>query len=136
MQVAEYGLGMFESIGLSLAGDAFTAGMLHHMLSYASLSEFLGQEAHVSSALHFANACAALCVTKRGAIAAMPVLTDVRSMIYGNHGAPKNNHTHYATLCSTEGSVFMSIPFRAAGAISSSSAVVSDLKNNFLRAGF
>lgn len=63
------------------AGDAFTAGMLHKILEYTDLHDFTSQSANVTAALQFSNACAALCVTKRGAIAAMPYLRDVEILI-------------------------------------------------------
>ena len=62
------------------AGDAFMAGVLHEMLKFNDLEEFIAQESNVATALHFANAGAALSVTKRGAIAAMPYLTEIDAL--------------------------------------------------------
>ncbi|KAF0198114.1 MAG: fructokinase [Bacillota bacterium] len=74
VEVAAFKVAAVDTTG---AGDAFMAGMLHKMLEFAGLEEFLGQGDNMATALQFANACAALCVTKRGAIAAMPYIGEV-----------------------------------------------------------
>lgn len=63
------------------AGDAFTAAILHQILKHDSLQAFLDKQDSLNQALRFANVCAALCVTKRGAIASMPYLSEVQKLL-------------------------------------------------------
>ena len=65
------------------AGDSFVAGLLHSILRYGSIFELLTTVDTVRRAAEFASAAAALCVTKRGAIAAMPYIEDVRKLLKG-----------------------------------------------------
>lgn len=64
------------------AGDAFMAGLLHHVVDMG-LNELVNNTQALKAALSFANACGALAVTKRGAIAAMSYASDVKSLL--NH---------------------------------------------------
>ncbi|MDP3057976.1 MAG: PfkB family carbohydrate kinase, partial [bacterium] len=59
------------------AGDAFTAALLHEIIKYQTLADFLSCREQVHKVALFANTTAALCVTKRGAIPAMPTLSEV-----------------------------------------------------------
>ncbi len=65
------------------AGDAFAGALLFELarreITPATLDAALGDEAAMRGWLAFANACAALSVTRRGAIPAMPTLAEAES---------------------------------------------------------
>ena len=62
------------------AGDAFWGGFLHRMLSMNLTPEELAPDAAADCA-RWGNAAAALCITRRGAIPAMPGLADVQALL-------------------------------------------------------
>jgi fructokinase len=67
------------------AGDSFAAGMLYRMTRLPEDADiFSKSKADMESDIRFANAAASLCVTKRGAIPAMPLLEDV--LDFQKHG--------------------------------------------------
>ena len=57
------------------AGDSFNGGLLYRLSQKENPFDFTKEE--IESDLSFANAVAALCVTKRGAIPALPALSEV-----------------------------------------------------------
>lgn len=61
------------------AGDSFTGGLLYRMTRRESPLSFTKTE--LESDLVFANAVASLCVTKRGGIPALPLLSDVEAFM-------------------------------------------------------
>jgi fructokinase len=64
------------------AGDAFVGGLLYRLSRPASGADPLARpQAELEADLRFANAVAALCVQKRGAIPAMPVLGEVLNVL-------------------------------------------------------
>jgi fructokinase len=64
------------------AGDSFVGGLLYRLTrSSGGKNPFDRTEEELVKDLHFANAVASLCVTKRGAIPAMPVLSDVHYLL-------------------------------------------------------
>ena len=62
------------------AGDAFWGGFLHKLLEAEKTPEEITLEEAVEFA-KFSNAAASLCVEKRGAIPAMPALTEVKERV-------------------------------------------------------
>lgn len=62
------------------AGDSFAGALLYCLSRRPSLLRELSEEALIQD-LRFANATASLCVHKRGAIPAMPVLADVQAVL-------------------------------------------------------
>lgn len=62
------------------AGDAFTAGFLLHVVEHG-LVALLEEREKLEAALRYANACGASCVTRRGAIAAMPYHSNVLDIL-------------------------------------------------------
>jgi len=77
LQATSYPVTAVDTTG---AGDAFMAGLLHHVV-VNGLNELIAHKQTLKSALMFANACGALAVTKRGAIAAMPYASEVESLL-------------------------------------------------------
>lgn len=69
-----------EAVDTTGAGDAFWGAFLYSLLSSGEAPQTIGIESAVKYA-GFANAAAALCVTRRGAIPAMPGLEDVEKFI-------------------------------------------------------
>lgn len=69
-----------EAVDTTGAGDAFWGTFLYSLLSGGEAPQTIGIESAVKYA-GFANAAAALCVTRRGAIPAMPGLEDVEKFI-------------------------------------------------------
>jgi fructokinase len=67
------------------AGDAFVGAFLFELsrreVTVATLDETLRNQAVIRGCLAFANACAAASVTRRGAIPAMPSLTEVEALL-------------------------------------------------------
>ncbi len=64
------------------AGDSFVGGLLYRLTRPAEgLNPFTKDGAALESDLAFANGVASLCVTKRGAIPAMPSLSDVERFL-------------------------------------------------------
>lgn len=61
------------------AGDAFWGAFLSRLLKGDSINDLNFDT--LKEYVHFANAAAALCVTKRGAIPAMPTESEIRSLI-------------------------------------------------------
>ncbi len=74
------------------AGDAFVGAWLYELarrrVTPSTLAEFLRERSIVLDCLSFANACAALTVTRRGAIPAMPLFAEVRAFV----GAGSRSH--------------------------------------------
>ncbi len=68
------------------AGDSYVAGLLHSILNHSSFPAFLSSSTAVQDAVEFASAAAALSVTKRGAIAAMPYAEEVQEQIKRSSG--------------------------------------------------
>lgn len=69
-----------EAVDTTGAGDAFWGAFLYSLLSSGEAPQTIGIKSAVKYA-GFANAAAALCVTRRGAIPAMPGLEDVEKFI-------------------------------------------------------
>jgi len=67
------------------AGDAFVGGLLYwlaqHQFNGKRFAEFVSQPTMISQALRFASAVGALAVTRHGAFAAMPQLTEVEHLL-------------------------------------------------------
>lgn len=64
------------------AGDSFVGGLLYRLSrSPAGTNPFSKSKDELEADLCFANAVASLCVTKRGAIPAMPALSDVTEFL-------------------------------------------------------
>lgn len=61
------------------AGDSFTGGTLYRITRRANPFEFT--KAQIEDDLMFANAVASLCVTKRGALPALPTLAEVETFM-------------------------------------------------------
>lgn len=61
------------------AGDSFTGGLLYRITRRDNPFEFTKEE--IERDIAFANAVASLCVTKRGAIPALPTLDDTQKFI-------------------------------------------------------
>lgn len=69
-----------DAVDTTGAGDAFWGAFLHSVLSLdKNVAEISFNE--LKEATSFANAAAALCVTKRGAIPAMPTLCEVQKLL-------------------------------------------------------
>lgn len=69
-----------QAVDTTGAGDAFWGGFLHRMLSLEAPPAALTADAAADCA-EWGNAVAALCITKRGAIPAMPALSDVQALL-------------------------------------------------------
>lgn len=66
------------------AGDAFVGGVLYRLTRrQGEANPFILSRAELESDLLFANAVASRCVTKRGAIPAMPGLSEVETVLGG-----------------------------------------------------
>jgi fructokinase len=66
------------------AGDAFVGGVLYRLTRrQGEANPFILSRAELESDLLFANAVASRCVTKRGAIPAMPCLSEVETVLGG-----------------------------------------------------
>lgn len=64
------------------AGDSFVGGLLYRLTrNSAEANPFIKNSFDLEADLRFANAVASLCVTKRGAIPAMPGLAEVESFL-------------------------------------------------------
>ncbi len=61
------------------AGDSFTGGLLYRLTRREK--PFTFTKAEIEQDIAFANAVASLCVTKRGAIPALPLLEDVKAFM-------------------------------------------------------
>ena len=74
-----------QTVNATAAGDAFVGGMLSWLMrdkvSAASLTDWLADAGRVQNALRFAAACGALAVTRHGAFAAMPSLTEAQRFL-------------------------------------------------------
>ena len=57
------------------AGDSFTGGMLYRLTRRKNPLDFTKKE--LEEDLNFANTVASICVTRRGAIPALPTLEEV-----------------------------------------------------------
>ena len=72
------------------AGDAFVGGFLYQLTQRlegdATLEAFCGDRSAIEACLQFAAAVGALAVTKKGAFAAMPTLTEVTNLIEEQQG--------------------------------------------------
>ncbi len=63
------------------AGDAFVGGLLYFLqkeMKNRNVSSFLIDEEKVKEMVHFASTCGAITTTRRGAIPALPVLSEVK----------------------------------------------------------
>ncbi|CAH9069816.1 unnamed protein product [Cuscuta europaea] len=67
-----------KAVDTTGAGDSFVGGLLSHLASDINLYQ---DEKRLREALFFANACAALTVTQRGAIPALPTREAISSFI-------------------------------------------------------
>lgn len=67
------------------AGDAFVGAFLFELsrrhVTVATLDETLRNQVTIRACLAFANACAAISITRRGAIPAMPTLAEVEGLV-------------------------------------------------------
>ncbi len=72
-----------KSIDTTGAGDAFLGGFLYFVLSRGITTLDDMETSLLESAVIFANAVAAICTTRRGAIPAMPDITEVNDLING-----------------------------------------------------
>ena len=61
------------------AGDSFTGGLLYALSRHSDIFDFTKES--LESDIKFANAVASLCVTKRGAIPALPTLKEVQDFM-------------------------------------------------------
>ena len=64
------------------AGDSFTGGMLYSLTRHENTLDV--DEKTLVQDLNFANSVASLCVTKRGAIPALPSLEQVKEFLRDN----------------------------------------------------
>jgi fructokinase len=72
------GVPLVAAMDTTGAGDAFVGGLLYRFSrTPARMKPFTKSKDELEADLHFANAVASLCVTKRGAIPAMPALQEV-----------------------------------------------------------
>lgn len=86
---ADMGLGIIEEGKLDVpnvkvidttgAGDSFTGGLLYRLTRREN--PFAFSRAELEEDLHFANAVASICVTRRGAIPALPNLAEVEKFL-------------------------------------------------------
>ncbi|KAK6257868.1 hypothetical protein QUC31_001327 [Theobroma cacao] len=67
-----------KTVDTTGAGDAFVGSIL---VSLAMDTKFFHDEGRLREALLFANACGAICVTKKGAIPALPTRSDALGLI-------------------------------------------------------
>lgn len=72
-----------KTIDTTGAGDAFLGGFLYFILSKGITELDCMEPSLLESAVIFANAVAAICTTRRGAIPAMPDITEVNDLING-----------------------------------------------------
>ncbi|MDE3156813.1 MAG: carbohydrate kinase [Acidobacteriota bacterium] len=74
-----------EPINTTAAGDAFTGGLLHYLMSEgigaAGFEAFTDDPAAVWDAVLFASACGALATTRHGAFTAMPTQGEVLRLL-------------------------------------------------------
>lgn len=70
------------------AGDAFTGAMLYRLTRRENPFEFTVEE--LEQDIYFANTVAALSITKRGAIPALPTLSEVESLLSQVSTCPRN----------------------------------------------
>ncbi|XWS21978.1 hypothetical protein CRYUN_Cryun30bG0104200 [Craigia yunnanensis] len=70
-----------KTVDTTGAGDAFVGAIL---VSMAKQTNIFHDEKKLREALLFANACGAICVTKKGAIPALPTSSDVLELIKSN----------------------------------------------------
>lgn len=68
-----------EVVDTTGAGDSFTGGLLYRLTRRENPMSF--DKADLEDDLRFANAVASLCVTKRGAIPALPTLEEVEKFL-------------------------------------------------------
>ncbi|GJR03601.1 probable fructokinase-5 [Tanacetum coccineum] len=67
-----------KAIDTTGAGDSFVGSLL---VSMAKDSSIFTDEAKLKQALSFSNACGAICTTKKGAIPALPSVSDAETLI-------------------------------------------------------
>ncbi|KAF3440924.1 hypothetical protein FNV43_RR19210 [Rhamnella rubrinervis] len=67
-----------KTVDTTGAGDSFVGSLL---LSMAKDFSIFTDEAKLKEALSFANACGAICTTKKGAIPALPTVSDANELI-------------------------------------------------------
>ncbi|XP_076924863.1 putative fructokinase-5 [Bidens hawaiensis] len=69
-----------KAIDTTGAGDSFVGSLL---VSMAKDTSIFTDEAKLKQALAFSNACGAICTTKKGAIPALPSVSDAQSLMSG-----------------------------------------------------
>ncbi|XP_076910300.1 putative fructokinase-5 [Bidens hawaiensis] len=69
-----------KAIDTTGAGDSFVGSLL---VSMAKDTSICTDEAKLKQALAFSNACGAICTTKKGAIPALPSVSDAQSLMSG-----------------------------------------------------
>ncbi|KAI3726597.1 hypothetical protein L1987_66395 [Smallanthus sonchifolius] len=70
-----------KAIDTTGAGDSFVGSLL---VSMAKDTSIFTDEAKLKQALAFSNACGAICTTKKGAIPALPTVSDAQSLMSGS----------------------------------------------------
>jgi fructokinase len=74
VKTSAFGVDVAETSG---CGDAFMAGVMFHLSKYVEDGQTLPDESQLPEILRFANACAAIVATRRGAANSMPTLDEV-----------------------------------------------------------
>nr|XP_043617066.1 probable fructokinase-5 [Erigeron canadensis] len=77
-KVAGYPVKAIDTTG---AGDSFVGSLL---VSMAKDTSIFTDEAKLKQALAFSNACGAICTTKKGAIPALPTVSDAQALMSGS----------------------------------------------------
>ncbi|KAL9993107.1 putative fructokinase [Helianthus debilis subsp. tardiflorus] len=70
-----------KAIDTTGAGDSFVGSLL---VSMAKDTSIFTDEAKLKQALAFSNACGAICTTKKGAIPALPTVSDAQALMSGS----------------------------------------------------
>ncbi len=65
-------------------GDSFLAGLMFRLVPFAEAGLKTLEEGHLRDILRFANACAAIVATRRGAANSMPILSEVEAFLREN----------------------------------------------------
>ena len=73
------GVAPVEVVDTTGAGDSFTGGLLYRLTRRKNPMAF--SKAELEEDLRFANAVASICVTRRGAIPALPTLEEVEKFL-------------------------------------------------------
>ncbi len=69
-----------KAVDTTGAGDAFVGAIVYSLAKFNHSLEWLTYE-QIDGMVRFANAAAAICVTKRGAIPVMPTLAEVEAFM-------------------------------------------------------